>query len=171
MDSNNSNMDMYGASGLGQQVRPVQPVQPVRPIQPVAVRRDFGAEPFVVDINKATTENDTYRTALWSGEHLQLTVMSIPVGGDIGLEMHSEVDQFLRIEKGHGLAMMGRSREELSLQQPVFEDTAIFVPAGTWHNLVNTGGEALKLYSIYAPPKHPKGTVHATKAVAEMMGD
>lgn len=115
------------------------------------VQTDFGPNPFVVDITKATLNNDTYRTALWTGNHLQLTLMSIPVGGDIGLEVHPNVDQFLRIEQGQGLVQMGNSKENLYLQQPAFDDFAIFVPAGTWHNVVNTGNKPLKLYSIYAP--------------------
>ena len=132
-----------------------------------SMRTDFGSEPFVVDINKATLYNNNYRTALWTGAHLQLTLMSIPVGEDIGLEVHADHDQFLRIESGQGLVQMGSSKEHLYLQQPVYADCAVFVPAGTWHNLINTGSEPLKLYSIYAPPEHAWGTVHQTKAVAE----
>jgi len=132
-----------------------------------SVRSDFGPTPFVVDINKATIYNDNFRTALWTGTHLQLTLMSIPVGGDIGLEVHPNVDQFLRIESGQGLTQMGEKKDHLSLQQPVYGDFAIFIPAGTWHNVINTGNTPLKLYSIYAPPNHPWGTIHQTKEVAE----
>lgn len=131
------------------------------------VKSDFGPNGFIVDINKAAVHNNTYRTALWTGEHLQLTLMSIPVGEDIGLEVHPDNDQFLRIEKGKGLAQMGDAKDRLIFQQPVFDDSAIFIPAGTWHNVINTGTEPLKLYAIYAPPHHPKGTVHQTKAIAE----
>jgi len=134
---------------------------------PSSENTDFGPNPFVVDINKVTQYNDTYRTALWTGSHLQLTLMSIPVGEDIGLEVHPDVDQFLRIEDGRGLVQMGNRKDNLYLQQPVFDDFAIFVPAGTWHNLINTGDKPLKLYSIYAPPNHPWGTVHQTRAIAE----
>ena len=129
---------------------------------------DHGPRPFVVDINKATVHNDTYRTALWTGKNLQLTVMSIPVGGDIGLEIHHDHDQFLRVEAGQGLAQMGDTKEHLYFSQPVFDDSAIFIPAGTWHNVMNTGNTPLKLYSIYAPPEHPFGTVHLTKEIAEV---
>lgn len=128
---------------------------------------DFGPQPFVTDIRKATLHNENYRTALWTGQHLQLTVMSIPVGENIGLEVHPHVDQFLRVERGQGLTQMGASRDELTFNQPVFDDSAIFVPAGTWHNITNTGSVPLKLYTIYAPPNHPWGTVHQTKAIAE----
>ena len=134
---------------------------------PSAATTDFGPNPFVVDINKATLHNNTFRTALWTGNHLQLTLMSIPVGEDIGLEMHPNVDQFLRIEEGQGLVQMGDSRDRLYIRQPAFEDFAIFIPAGTWHNLTNTGNMPIKLYTIYAPPNHPWGTIHQTKAIAE----
>jgi len=129
---------------------------------------DFGGKPFVLDIAKATLHNDTFRTALWTGEHLQLTVMSIAPGDDIGLERHDGIDQFLRIEGGHGLCEMGDAPDHLFFVQPVFDDCAVFVPSGTWHNITNTGNEPLRLYSIYAPPGHPKGTIHETKAIADL---
>lgn len=128
--------------------------------------KDYGPNPFIVDIEAASKQNRNYRTALWTGEHLQVTVMSIPVGGDIGLEVHHDTDQFLRIEEGQGIVRMGKSRENLSLERKVREDSAIMVPAGTWHNLINTGNEPIKLYTIYAPPHHPHGTVQRTKAEA-----
>jgi len=132
---------------------------------------DYGPLPFVIDINKATLANDTYRTALWTGKKLQLTLMSINPGEDIGLEVHPDNDQFLRIEKGTGVVQMGNSRDNLYFHQNVYDDYAIFVPAGTWHNVTNLGKEAMKIYTIYAPPHHPHGTVHQTKAIAEAQGD
>lgn len=128
--------------------------------------RDYGGQPFVVNINKATRQNRTFRTALWTGRHLQVTVMSIGVGEDIGLEVHPTVDQFLRIEEGQGLVQIGNTRNRLDFQRRVSDDDAIMVPAGKWHNLINTGNRPLKLYTIYAPPEHPFGTVHRTKAEA-----
>ena len=128
---------------------------------------DFGPQPFVIDIARATTHNNTFRTALWTGPHLQLTVMSINPGEDIGLEVHPDVDQFLRIEEGRGITLMGPSRDNLIFAQPIFEDSAVFVPAGIWHNIINTGDTPLKLYTIYAPPNHAFGTVHETKEIAE----
>jgi len=127
---------------------------------------DYGPEPFVINIGQAARQNDTFRTALWTGNHLQLTLMSIDVGEDIGLENHPNLDQFLRIEQGQGIVRMGLSRENLDFQRKVGRGYAVIIPAGTWHNLVNTGNVPLKLYSIYAPPQHPKGTVHRTKADA-----
>ncbi|APM40245.1 cupin domain-containing protein [Clostridium kluyveri] len=129
--------------------------------------RDYGPQPFVVDINKVTRENNTFRTALWTGSHLQVTLMSINVGEDIGLEIHPDVDQFIRVEKGQGLVKMGKSKHNLDFQTKVYDDFAIMIPAGTWHNVVNTGNTPLKVYSIYAPPNHPRGTVHVTKEEAE----
>lgn len=129
--------------------------------------RDYGPEPFVVNIEEVTKENKTFRTALWTGEHLQLTLMSIPVGESIGLEIHPDTDQFIRLEQGEGLVQMGANRNNLNFQRRIGRDFAFIIPAGTWHNLVNVGNEPIKLYSIYAPPKHPRGTVHKTKAEAE----
>ncbi|MGB2992134.1 MAG: cupin domain-containing protein [Paenisporosarcina sp.] len=128
--------------------------------------KDYGPKPFVININEAAKQNNTYRTALWTGKHLQVTLMSLNVGEDIGLEMHPDVDQFLRIEQGQGIVQMGKSRDNLNFERHVYDDSAIMLPAGTWHNLTNTGTIPLKLYSIYAPPNHPFGTVHVTKADA-----
>ncbi|MGN8647997.1 cupin domain-containing protein [Gracilibacillus sp. HCP3S3_G5_1] len=127
---------------------------------------DSGSNPFVLNINEATKQNNTFRTAIWTGSQFQVTLMSIGVGEDIGLEMHRDVDQFLRIEQGQGLVQMGKDLNNLSFERRVYDDFAIIIPAGTWHNLINTGNVPLKLYSIYAPPNHPFGTVHATKADA-----
>lgn len=124
--------------------------------------KDYGPEPWVVDIEDLTKENTNFRTAKWTGKHLQMTVMSIPVGGEVGLEKHGHIDQFLRIERGTARVMMGPEKDQFELDQTVEDDWAIFIPAGTWHNIVNTGDEDLKLYSIYSPAEHPHGTVHET---------
>lgn len=128
--------------------------------------KDFGTKPFVININQATKQNNTYRTAIWTGKYLQVTLMSLNPGEDIGLEMHPDVDQFLRIEQGQGITQMGKNKNQLNFKRNVYDDSAIFIPAGTWHNLTNTGNIPLRLYSIYAPPNHPFGTVHPTKADA-----
>ena len=128
--------------------------------------KDYGKTPFVVNINDASKQNNTYRTAVWTGKNMQVTLMSINVGDDIGLEIHPNVDQFLRIEQGHGVVQMGKNKDQLNIQSNVSEGSAIMVPAGTWHNVINTGYIPLKLYSIYSPPEHPAGTVHITKAEA-----
>ena len=133
--------------------------------------RDYGDHPLVINIDRATKINPNYRTALWTGKYLQVTLMSIPVGGDIGLEMHPDTDQFLRIESGHALVVMGPCRNALTIRNRADGNDAIIVPAGTWHNVINIGNAPLKLYSIYAPPHHPFGTIHRTKEEAERMGD
>lgn len=127
---------------------------------------DNGPNPYVLPIEQATLENDNYRTTLWTGKNLQLTVMSIEVGGDIGLEVHNDNDQFLRIESGSARFEFGPSASELSSKEAAADD-GIFIPVGTWHNLVNTGDTPLKLYSIYAPSHHPHGTIHQTRAEAD----
>jgi mannose-6-phosphate isomerase-like protein (cupin superfamily) len=129
--------------------------------------RDYGPEPYVVNIDEATRQNNNYRTALWTGDNLQVTLMSIDVGDDIGLEVHPDGDQFIRIEEGEGLVRMGDSKDILDFQKRVYDDYAIMIPAGKWHNVINTGNEPLKLYAIYAPPEHPFGTIHETKEDAE----
>ncbi len=129
--------------------------------------KDYGPEPFVVDIDKATIQNNNFRTALWTGKHLQLTLMSINVGEDIGLEIHPDLDQLIRIEEGQGLVKMGDSKDNLDFQANVYSDFSFIIPAGNWHNLINTGNTPIKLYSIYAPPQHPHGTVHVTKEDAQ----
>ena len=125
---------------------------------------DHGPHPYVVDIEDATLANENFRTTLWTGEKLQLTVMSIPVGGDIGLEVHEDTDQFLRLEQGRGRVQMGPAREELTFDEEVSDDWVALVPQGVWHNITNIGDEPMKVYSLYAPPHHAHGTVHATQA-------
>ena len=129
--------------------------------------RDYGNAPFILNIEQATNMNQNFRTALWTGEYMQLTLMSIPVCGDIGVEMHPDVDQFIRVEGGRAKVYMGSSRANLRERALVDASYAIIIPAGTWHNIVNIGNRPLKLYSLYAPPNHPFGTVHNTKADAE----
>lgn len=128
--------------------------------------QDSGPSPYVVDIEELTLANDNFRTAAWTGSNLQLTLMSIQPGDDIGLEVHEDHDQFLRIEEGVARVEMGPTETELETWEAE-DDFAIFVPAGTWHNIVNIGDGELKLYSIYAPAEHPHGTVHRTKVEAE----
>ena len=129
--------------------------------------KDHGPEPYVTNIEQLTLDNENFRTTVWTGKHIQLTVMTIPVGGDIGLEVHSGTDQFLRIEQGKGKVEMGPSEGELDFVREAEGDWAVFVPAGTWHNITNVGDTELKLYTVYGPPDHMPGTVHPTKQDAE----
>lgn len=129
--------------------------------------KDEGPHPFVVDIEAVTLENRAYRTTLWTGKFLQMTVMSIEPGHDVGLEVHLDHDQFLRIESGRARVQMGPTKDDLRFDREVGDDWAVLVPAGSWHNITNIGQESLKLYSLYAPPEHRHGTVHATKAESD----
>ena len=128
---------------------------------------DHGCDPFVVNIPCAARHNYNFRSALWTGHHLQMTLMCIPVCGDIGVEMHPDTDQFIRVEGGEAFVRMGSCRENLDICHHLGAGDGVFVPCGTWHNVLNTGNCPLMLSSIYAPQQHPKGTVHRTKADAE----
>ena len=128
---------------------------------------DEGPNPFVTNIEADTLANDNYRTTRWTGSNIQLTLMSIEPGRDIGLEVHEHGDQFLRVEAGRARVQMGPAEDDLNFDREVGDDWAIFVPAGAWHNITNIGDEPLKVYAIYGPPEHPHGTDHATKAEAD----
>lgn len=128
---------------------------------------DYGPNPLIVNIRCLAQQNPYFRSALWTGGNMQITLMCIPPRGEIGLEMHPDVDQLLRVEAGCGLVKMGDGPETLGYRQAVDAGYGIVIPAGTWHNLVNTGCDPLQLVSVYAPPQHPFGTVHKTKADAD----
>jgi mannose-6-phosphate isomerase-like protein (cupin superfamily) len=122
---------------------------------------------WIDDIERATLDNDTFRTVLFTGEHTQLTVMRLAPGEDIGREAHPHLDQFIRFERGTARFELGRSEGKVDETHDVEDDWAVIVPAGVWHNVVNTGSDDVKLYSLYSPPEHPPETVHRTKAEAE----
>ena len=122
---------------------------------------------WVGDIESVTLENRAFRTVVFTGDHTQLTLMRLQPGEDIGWEAHEGIDQFLRVEQGKGRVEFGKSEDSVDETHEVGPDWAVIVPAGIWHNLVNTGTEEVKLYSLYSPPEHPDGTVHATKEEAE----
>ncbi len=128
---------------------------------------DYGPAPFAINIEEATLANDNYRRTLWTGQFLQVTLMTIQPGHDVGLEMHADHDQFLRVEDGKARVQMGPAEDDLNFDKIVEDDWVVLVPAGTWHNLTNVGDVPLRLYSLYAPPEHPHGTVHPTKEDAE----
>ena len=111
--------------------------------------------------------NKNFRTTLWTGRDMQLTLMSIPACYDIGAEMHPDVDQFICVVSGRAKVYIGSCRNHLEEHACVESGDAILIPAGTWHNVINVGKCPLKLYSLYAPPQHPFGTVHQTKEDAE----
>ena len=120
-------------------------------------------KPMLLNIDNVTRSNNFYRKEIWTEKHLQLTVMSIPVRGEIGLELHNDTDQFLRIEYGLAAVYFGETKQNVKFIGNANQNYAILIPAGTWHNIINIGNVPLKLYSLYAPPHHPKGTVHKTK--------
>jgi len=122
---------------------------------------------WVNNIEKTTLENETFRTVHFTGKYSQLTVMTIPPGEDIGNEVHTDHDQFLRIEQGKARVEFGTTGEAIDETYEAEDDWAVIVPAGVWHNLVNTGDAPLKLYSIYSPAQHPAGTIHQTRADAD----
>lgn len=128
---------------------------------------DNGRQPYVVDIEDITVANDNFRLAAWTGQFLQMTLMNIEVGSEVGLEVHDDTDQFLRIEQGEAKIVMGDNPDNLTFEATAEDDFAIFVPSGFWHNIINIGDEPLKMYSIYAPSHHPAGTIHTTKEEAD----
>ena len=116
---------------------------------------------FKDNIEKLTEENDNFRKAVYTGEHSQLVLMAIPAGGEIGFEVHTDTDQFFRVEKGQGKVTINESVYEVG------DGDGIVVPSGAKHNVENTGSETLKLYTIYSPAHHKDGTIHKTKAEAD----
>ena len=116
---------------------------------------------YVINIEKKSLENEYFREVLFTGPRIQLVVMSLSPGEDIGLETHDDVDQFIRVEAGQGKAIL--NDEEYNLE----DGSVVIIPAGTQHNIVNSSqSESLKLYTIYSPPEHPQGTIHKNKAEA-----
>ena len=116
---------------------------------------------FVGNIEGLTERNDDFRRVLYTGHHLQLVLMSLRPGEAIGEEVHDDRDQFFRIEKGSADIVIDGKRHRVS------EDEAVVVPAGARHDVINAGGDALKLYTLYGPPEHRDGVVHARKPDAE----
>jgi mannose-6-phosphate isomerase-like protein (cupin superfamily) len=116
---------------------------------------------FVGNIEKATEDNTDFRRVLYTGKHLQLVLMALAPGEEIGEEVHDDHDQFFRIEAGGGVVVIDGQRRDIQA------DDGIIVPAGARHNVINTGAVPLKLYTIYGPPDHRDGIVRATKAEAE----
>lgn len=112
---------------------------------------------YFVNIEDETKENNDYRRVLYTSKHSQLVVMSIEPGDEIGEEIH-ELDQFIRVEKGKAKVVLNKTDE-----REVEDDWAVVIPAGLWHNVINTGDKPLKLYTIYTPPEHKDGVVQKTK--------
>lgn len=133
----------------------------------VESQTDFGSQPCVINVAGKAVQNKNFRTALWTGSFAQMTLMCIPVCSDIGMEIHEDTDQFIRIEQGMAMVKMGECKNQLDYQTKACVGDIIFVPAGTWHNVINMGRIPLKVSSVYAPPHHPAGTVQYTKEDSE----
>jgi mannose-6-phosphate isomerase-like protein (cupin superfamily) len=116
---------------------------------------------FVDDIEKLTESNSDFRRVLYTGKQMQLVLMALRPGEEIGEEVHEDRDQFFRVEQGEGEVSIDGKRTAIRA------DMAIIVPSGARHNVINTGSEPLKVYTLYAPPEHKHGTTHKTKADAE----
>ena len=114
--------------------------------------KDIGPQPQSFDIERATKENTNYRSVAWSGRYLQVTLMSIPAGGDIGLEAHPETDQFLRLDAGRGRVQMGAAKDKLTFEKEVSDGWRVLVPAGTWHNITNIGTTPMQVM-LSTPPR------------------
>ncbi|MCC6502515.1 MAG: cupin domain-containing protein [Deltaproteobacteria bacterium] len=117
---------------------------------------------FVTNIEKKSLENNYFREVLFTGPNSQLVVMSLKPGEDIGMETHDDVDQFIRVEAGEGKAVLNGKEHKLE------DGSAVVIPAGVEHNIVNTSGTVpLKLYTVYSPSEHPHGTIHRNKTEAQ----
>lgn len=138
---------------------------------PVERIEDIGPRPQSFDIERAVKANTSYRSVSWSGRYLQVTLMSIPAGADIGLELHPETDQFIRLESGRGRVQMGGEKDKLTFDTEASDGCCVIVPAGTWHNITNIGVIPMQVYTIYAPAHHKPDKVHATAAAATVDDD
>ncbi|MFC1625111.1 cupin domain-containing protein [Patescibacteria group bacterium] len=116
---------------------------------------------YVENIEKDTLENDNFRKVLATNKFSQLVVMNLKAGENIGMEVHNDVDQFIRIEQGSGKAVLDGT------DYPIEDAFAVVIPAGTEHDIINESDKEMKLYSIYSPSEHPDGTIHKDKAEAE----
>ena len=132
------------------------------------VEKDAGGSPFLCNLVMETEKNRLFRSALWTGTHLQTTLMLIPRGGEVGEEVHTDTDQMLFITSGHGALFLEDKERGCYREYFVECGTAIFIPQGTKHNVKNIGKTPLRLFSVYAPPHHPFGTRQETKQDADL---
>lgn len=116
---------------------------------------------YFANIEERTLENNDFRRVLYTGPHMQLVVMCLQPGDEIGTEVHPDIDQFFRVEQGKAKLVLDGAEHTLE------HDEIAIVPAGAEHNVINAGDEPLRLYTLYAPPEHRDGTVHATKKIAD----
>lgn len=126
-------------------------------------QNEHGGEIYCVNVGRLAYKNQNFRESIWTGKYLQMTIMSIPCGEDIGVEIHCDTDQYIRIEQGNAILLTGNSAENLCHKCKLNTGDAVFIPAGTWHNIINAGRRPIKISSIYAPPHHPRCTVEKNK--------
>ena len=129
---------------------------------------DLGAKPSLINLHNESVCNTNFRKAIWTGNYLQVTLMSIPVGGEIGLEMHDDLDQLIKLESGCANVYMGDTKQNVKFVGKVNANYAVLIPSGTWHTIINACSCPLKVYSVYAPVKHPFGTVHEKKLDSDL---
>ena len=122
-------------------------------------KNEHGGDVYTLNVVKRANKNHNFRESIWTGKYLQMTLMSISSSSDIGIEMHDDTDQYIRIEHGYALLLTGCDENLLNDRQKLCVGDAVFIPAGTWHNIVNIGRCDLKISSVYAPPHHPRCTV------------
>lgn len=122
--------------------------------------------PWAVNIEQLTLVNESYRSVIWTGNYLQLALMTLQPGENIDLELHNHHDQFIRIDQGEARVLMGKEKENMTFDQAVGDGWGLMIPAGYWHEVRNTGTTELKLYTIYGPAEHMPGTIHRTYAEA-----
>lgn len=122
-------------------------------------KNEHGGEVYILNVSKSAYKNESFRESVWTGNYLQMTLMSIPCSCDVGVEIHNDTDQYIRVEYGYACLLTGCDPKHLDNKKKLCQGDAVFVPAGTWHNIVNVGRGELKLSSVYAPPHHPKCTV------------
>ena len=120
-------------------------------------------EPYVKNIDKDTLANDDFRKVVWTGDHFQMVLMNILPGQEIGEETHQGVDQFIRLESGSGKAIIN------DIEYEIETDFAVIIPSGSKHNVINTGSEPMKVYSIYAPPEHPADEIDPVKEIKKIV--
>ena len=126
-------------------------------------KNEHGKEVYSANIGRIACKNQNFRESVWTGKYLQMTLMSISCGEDIGVEVHCDTDQYIRVEQGMAIALTGNSANNLCNRHKLNTGDAIFIPAGTWHNIINASRRTLKLSSVYAPPHHPKCTIEKNK--------
>ena len=129
----------------------------------IRCKNEQGSEIYVTNIYKDACSNRNYRESIWTGEYLQATLMSIPCGDDIGVEVHHDTDQYIRVEYGNAILVSGGEKHHLCERKKLRQGDVVFIPAGVWHNIINAGRYALKISSIYAPPHHLRCTVEKHK--------